>query len=195
MYFRPGLVSARRGFFHVVLCRNLSLFQDAVLRLWDSETRQHFRISEEYMAEKDFYLYIEGQPVKVSEEVYREYKHAEEKERYFMKRLKKGKFVVDPEKQTVEYVPSREASYEHLLEADWDFPAPDEPVDGAVIKAQTLETLDRALQSLTDEERELIHEIFYLEKSEREISAVYNLTQAAIHKRKKKILEKLKKFF
>ena len=50
------------------------------------------------MAEKDFYLYIEGQPVKVSEEVYREYKHAEEKERYFMKRLKKGKFVVDPEK-------------------------------------------------------------------------------------------------
>ena len=147
------------------------------------------------MAEKDFYLYIEGQPVKVSEEVYREYKHAEEKERYFMKRLKKGKFVVDPEKQTVEYVPSREASYEHLLEADWDFPAPDEPVDGAVIKAQTLETLDRALQSLTDEERELIHEIFYLEKSEREISAVYNLTQAAIHKRKKKILEKLKKVF
>ena len=51
------------------------------------------------------------------------------------------------------------------------------------------------MQSLTDEERELIHEIFYLEKSEREISAVYNLTQAAIHKRKKKILEKLKKFF
>ena len=65
--------------------------------------------------QKRIFIYtIEGQPVKVSEEVYREYKHAEEKERYFMKRLKKGKFVVDPEKQTVEYVPSREASYEHL---------------------------------------------------------------------------------
>ena len=63
------------------------------------------------------------------------------------------------------------------------------------MKAQALETLNKALQSLTDEERNLIREIFYLEKSEREISAAYNLTQAAIHKRKKKILEKLKKFF
>ena len=147
------------------------------------------------MVEKDFYLYIDGQSVKVSEEVYQEYKRAEEKERYFMKRLKKGKFVVDPEKQTVEYLPSREASYEQLLEADWDFPAPGESVDGAVMKAQALETLNKALQSLTDEERNLIREIFYLEKSEREISAAYNLTQAAIQKRKKKILEKLKKFF
>lgn len=147
------------------------------------------------MEEKNFYLYIDGQPVKVSEDVYREYKRAEEKERYFMGRLKKGKFVVDPEKRTVEYVPSREASYEQLLEADWDFPAPGESVDGAVAKTQDLETLDRALRSLTDEERDLIHEIFYLERSEREISAIYNLTQVAIHKRKKKILEKLKKFF
>ena len=76
------------------------------------------------MSEKDFYLYIDGQVVKVSEEVYREYKRAEDKERYFMKRLKKGRFVVDEDGQTVTYLPSREASYEQLLEADWTFAAP-----------------------------------------------------------------------
>lgn len=147
------------------------------------------------MAEKNFYLYIDGQPVEVSEEVYREYKRAEEKERYFMRRLKKGRFVVDAEGQTVDYIPSREASYEQLMEADWKFSAPGESMDDMMIKAQLLETLDKALCSLTVEERELIQEIFYLEKSEREVSTAYHLTQAAIHKRKKKILEKLKKFF
>ncbi|MDE7352992.1 MAG: sigma-70 family RNA polymerase sigma factor [Acetatifactor sp.] len=147
------------------------------------------------MAEKDFYLYIDGQPVKVSEEVYREYKRAEDKERYFMRRLKKGRFVVDLEGETVGYVPSREASYEQLLEADWKFPAPGEAVDEIMVKIQLLETLEKALHSLTAEERELIWEIFYLEKTEREVSAAYHLTQTAIHKRKKKILEKLKKFF
>ncbi|MCX4298977.1 MAG: hypothetical protein OSJ73_18435 [Lachnospiraceae bacterium] len=42
------------------------------------------------MDQKDFYLYIDGKPVKVTEEVYHAYYHAEDKERYFMGKLKKG---------------------------------------------------------------------------------------------------------
>lgn len=147
------------------------------------------------MSEKEVYLYIEGLAVQVSEEVYREYKRAEDKERYFMKRLKRGRFVVDEKSQTVTYIPGREASYEQLLEAEWAFAAPGEPLDDIMIKAQLMETLETALKTLTDEELDLIQKIFYLEKSEREISSAFHLTQAAIHKRKKKILKKLKKFF
>ena len=36
------------------------------------------------MEKKEFHLYINGHPVPVSEEVYREYYRAEDKERYFM---------------------------------------------------------------------------------------------------------------
>ena len=97
------------------------------------------------MSEKDFYLYIDGQVVKVSEEVYREYKRAEDKERYFMKRLKKGRFVVDEDGQTVTYLPSREASYEQLLEADWTFAAPGEALDDVMVRAHLMETLETAL--------------------------------------------------
>ncbi len=61
--------------------------------------------------------------MQVSEEVYREYKRAEDKEHYFMKRLKRGRFVVDDKNQTVTYVPGRETSYEQLLEAEWAFAA------------------------------------------------------------------------
>ena len=59
------------------------------------------------MQEKDFYLYMDGQPIPVSEEVYREYYRAENKERYFMGRLKKGHTTVDPDTQQIQYIPSR----------------------------------------------------------------------------------------
>ncbi|MEY8327687.1 hypothetical protein AALB47_27990 [Lachnospiraceae bacterium 54-11] len=45
-----------------------------------------------------------------------------------------------------------------------------------MIKAYLFEKLREALQSLTDEEMELVREIFYLEKSERKISAAYHVT-------------------
>jgi len=64
-----------------------------------------------------------------------------------------------------------------------------------MVRAHLMETLETALQSLTKEEQELIWKIFYLDQSEREVAAACNLTQAAIHKRKKKALEKLRKFF
>ena len=75
------------------------------------------------MEKRDFYLYINGQPVPVSEEVYREYYRAEDKERYFMGRLKKGHTKVNPETKEIRYIPSRELSYEQLVEQDWQFAA------------------------------------------------------------------------
>ncbi len=40
------------------------------------------------MQEKELFLYIDGQSVSVSREVYREYYRAGDKERYFMGKLK-----------------------------------------------------------------------------------------------------------
>lgn len=145
------------------------------------------------MSENDFTLYIDGQSVQVSEEVYREFMRAEEKERYFMRRLKKGRFLVDSEQQTVTYIPSREASYERLLEEDWDFPAPGETVDDTAVKAYLLEKLQEALHSLSDEEMALIQELFYLEKTEREVCAALNVAKSTLHDRKARVLEKLRK--
>ena len=54
------------------------------------------------MQERDFYLYINGHPVQVSREVYREYYRAEDKERYFMGKLRKGHTKVNPETQEMQ---------------------------------------------------------------------------------------------
>lgn len=145
------------------------------------------------MSEKDFYLYIDGRRVKVSGEVYREYQRLENKEQYFMKRLKQGRTIVDYENQTVTYVPGREVSYEELLEKNWEFPAPDDAVDDAAVKAQMVRQLEEALHSLTDEEMSLIQELFYLEKTEREAAGLFQVSQNTIHYRKCRVLEKLKK--
>lgn len=53
------------------------------------------------MEKKDFYLYIDGRSVPVSGEVCREYCRAEDKERYFMGRLRKRHKGFSASDQTV----------------------------------------------------------------------------------------------
>ena len=145
------------------------------------------------MQEKDFYLYMDGQPIPVSEEVYREYYRAENKERYFMGRLKKGHTTVDPDTQQIQYIPSREVSYEQLMEQDWQFAAPDASVEDKVVRSDMLEKLEAVLHSLSAEELALLEALFYLEKTEREVAGLYDVSQNTIHYRKSRLLDKLKK--
>lgn len=145
------------------------------------------------MPNKEFYLSVGGKRIKVSKEVYQEYKRAEEKEQYFMKRLKKGQFIIDLDNQTVDYIPSREQSYEMMLELHNEFPSSEISVENAVLKEYLLEKLAAALHTLTDEEMTLLHELFYLEKSEREVCAALNMAKTTLHHQKKRILEKLRK--
>lgn len=73
----------------------------------------------------NYYLYIGGQAVPVSKQVYRVYQHHERKEEYFSYDLKTEKF----QKDTATFLPSREDSYERLLEQDRQFAASGQPVE------------------------------------------------------------------
>lgn len=143
------------------------------------------------MSEQDFYLYIDGKPVKVSEEVYREYYRAEEKERYFMTRLKQEHIVIDQETQTVTIIPSREDSYERLIEVNEQFAAPGESVAETAVKALLLEKLEEALHTLSDDEMTLIRELFYLDRTVREVSEQYHIARSTLQNRKEAVLRKL----
>lgn len=142
---------------------------------------------------KRYYLYINGRQVGVSEEVYREYYRAEDKERYFMGKLKKGRISVCPDTQRVQFIPGREQSYEQLLEQDWQFTAPEESVEDAAVRAVMLEKLQDVLHSLSGEEMALVEELFFLEKTEREAAELFGVSHNTIHYRKNKVLDKLKR--
>lgn len=141
------------------------------------------------MSEKDFYLHIGGKPVKVSKEVYQEYYRGERKERYFMEDLKTERIIVDPLEQTVTIIPSREDSYERLLESSRQFAASGKSVEE---QAVTSALVHRALETLTPQERELIEELYFLEKTERQVSKALHMAKTTLRRRHEKALEKLR---
>jgi len=141
---------------------------------------------------KKYYLTISGQKVSVTEEVYRAYSQGHRKERYMTKDLKTGRLVIAGD--SILEIASREDSYDRLLELDRQFADTKEPQPEEVVcKAEMLQALEKALHTLTDEELALIQEIFYLERSEREIGRTAGIPATTIHSRKNAILKKLRK--
>ena len=67
-------------------------------------------------------------------------------------------------------------------------------VEGAAIRNVMLEKLREGLSTLTDDELYIIEYLIYQEKTERELAKKLHISQIAVHKRKVKILEKLRKF-
>lgn len=137
---------------------------------------------------KQRYLYIDGQAIPVSEQVYRVYQHYERKEEYFSYDLKVEKF----QKETASFLPSREDSYERLLEQDKQFAASAQPVEEQAVSSVWLEEL---LQYLSADERIILRKLYFEDKSERLASMELGISKTALHQRKVKLLQKLKMFF
>ena len=134
----------------------------------------------------NYYLYIDGQAVPVSEEIYRVYQHYERKEEYFSYDLKTEKF----QKETATFLPNREDSFERLLEQDKQFAASGVSVEEQAVSSVWLEEL---LQCLSADERVILHKLYFEDKSERNVSIELGISKTALHHRKVKLLQKLKK--
>ena len=70
-----------------------------------------------------------------------------------------------------------------------------EPFEERIARKIMIEKLPEALSTLTDEEKELIQQIYFNHKSERELSVELNVSNIAVHNRKMRVLKKLKNFF
>lgn len=146
------------------------------------------------MAEREkYYIGLNGQTFEVSRELYEAYYKGQRKEKYFTHDLKQEHIKVDKETGERIIVPSREDSYERLLEAEKQFAEDVEDVEDAAVRAVMLEKLNEALHTLTDEEVAIIHALFYQEISEVELAKKLGIARTTLQSRKYKILEKLKK--
>lgn len=139
----------------------------------------------------NYYFYIDGQAVLVSKQVYRVYQHYEWKEEYFSYDLKTEKF----QKDTATFMPSREDSYERLLEQDRQFATPGKSVEQLALEPLEAERIRFCLAQLTDEEWKLISLLFYQEKTEQEVGNMLHISHQAVNKRKQALLLKLRKIF
>ena len=128
-----------------------------------------------------FFIPLHGMLMEVTEETYRDFYKSGRRQKYIDERS----------------VGNGDFSYDMLTTDDFngeDILADEsEPLDEQVIRKIMTDKLKIALSLLTEDEQKLIREIFYKGLSERSLAEKYGISQVAIHKRKVKILERLKK--
>jgi len=144
--------------------------------------------------QKKWYITVGAERIEVTEEVYHAYWHYTEKEKYFMGKLKQGGFVSSQEEETAKFISSREDSLERLSEHGIQFEDTSTPSPADVVTKDGLFfLLNQALSKLSEEEMHLIRELFYYEKTEREVCEALHYAKTSLHKKKVQILKKLKK--
>lgn len=119
-----------------------------------------------------------GEKAEVTEEIYREYMRPVWREK--KRRKRRYEAEVSYESLTQNGIENLDGNQNRLTEQ-------------IVEDRLMLELLMEALAELTEDERELISEIYFQEKTEREIAEKARVSQPYIHKRKTSILKKLKK--
>ena len=137
---------------------------------------------------KQFFLTdTEGKKVPVSENIYDAYWQYTNKEDYFMRQLKEERFRYDPERQIAEFLPSREDSYERLLEEGAEFmmnqPSVEEQAEIRILQ-------EILLRNLKQDEVELIRLFYFSGKTDREISRQLGIPKSTLADRKKSLLER-----
>ena len=139
-------------------------------------------------------IWIRGQFIEVTDEVYAAYMQGDRKMRYFENDLKCERPVYGSNGEIKRVIPSREDSLDRLMEENArQFAANAESVEDVVFRKLAVDKLHTALAMLTPEEQALIQALFFEEKTERQYAEELGVYRNAIHVRKTRILKKLKK--
>lgn len=127
-----------------------------------------------------------------SDEIIAVLRTTERKMQYQEYDLKMEQTIVDQTELTVEIIPSREDSYERMLDMDMQFQDESASAEDLAIRNFQAQQLHKALSVLSEDERYLIDQLYFQEKTERELAAQLGVSQNAINKRRQRILERLR---
>lgn len=137
---------------------------------------------------KKHIIRIDGKPVEVSEEIYTYIMRSDWNNYYAEIKRKRERIRINSKKETVKFIPSREDSLDRLMAIGTEFANDSEPIAEAAIRKITVQ---KALEQLTADERYIIINIYFNERTERELAKELGKTQQAISKSKARILLKL----
>ncbi len=142
------------------------------------------------MSNKEYKIWFKGQYYIVSEELQRFYNKSERRIKYIEDDIKRENIEVDKERGFLRFIPSREDSFDRLVENGLQFKGEISDMEESIINKVALE---KAMSKLSDSERNLIYEFYYLDIPEQVIAKRIGVTQQNINKIKKRILYKLHK--
>ena len=135
------------------------------------------------------YIIKNGTAVEVSDEVYKILRKWDRRIKYVEHDLKETRYIIDQKKETVKEIPSREDSLDRLTALGFDFENRTADFRESVSDKIVLE---QVLAKLSDDERYLITQLFYLGRSERDLAEELGVSQYTVNRNKHKILTKLK---
>ena len=131
---------------------------------------------------KQYYIKIAGYFYQVSKEIYDEYRREDRRRRYLKEKEKHMKIL------------SYEALEENGMYIQERIADETANVEEEAIRHMMIEKLRNGLSALSDEELYIIDHLIYQERTERELATKLNISQVAVHKKKIRVLEKLKNF-
>jgi DNA-directed RNA polymerase specialized sigma subunit len=129
----------------------------------------------------------------LSDEIIEVLQKTDRKMEYQQYDLKTGRHKIDKVTGAVTHIPSREDSYDRLLEENKQFQLESESVEDKAVTAVMIEKMMFYLKTLSNEEQNLIYELFFHEKNERQLSVETGIPQTTLRYQKAKILKKLRK--
>lgn len=130
---------------------------------------------------KEYYLYIGGQKVKVSEDIYKVYWREKEHEKYLEQVDRKNHLFLfsslDNDGHFEENIIDESVDVEKIVETQ-----------------MMIEAVRNAISRLNAEERDIIERLYFNDETVRSVARLKSITHPALIKKRNKILEKLKKF-
>ena len=135
------------------------------------------------------YVVKNSTAVQVSEELHEYLTQSDRKIRYIEKDLKRNRYKIDMEKETVTVISGREDSLERLMDIGKDYPTPSSDFGWSIIQKIMLE---QALEKLNEKERYLIVQLFYCGRTERSLAQELGVSQYTVNRNKHKALKKMR---
>lgn len=132
------------------------------------------------MVKKEYFIFVNGDKVMVSKEVYLAYWQYTNRENYLERLDRQNKLLffsdVDHDGNFVDNLADKSVDVEKLVETK-----------------EAIEALNTALSELNDEEREIINALYFQEETTRVVANRFGLPQTNLIRRRNKILKKLRK--
>lgn len=130
--------------------------------------------------QKEYFLFVNGKKVKVTEKVYKSYWQEKNHENYLKQ--------VDRDNHLLLF-----SSFDHDGHFEESIVDEDIDVEKIVQTQMMIEAVRNALSKLNAEEREIIKKLYYDDESIRSVAKRNNISHPALIKKRNKILDKLKK--
>lgn len=130
--------------------------------------------------DKKYYIFVGDEKIKVDQEVYKSYWQITNRERYLERLDRQNKLLFFSDLST-------EYSFEDTI-ADENY-----DLEKIVETKMLIDKVREAIDSLNDEEREVIERLYYQDESTRIAAKSLNLNKTSLIRKRDRILAKLKK--